>query len=245
MVYVPTAATYPTTGPAVLTLTGGKTATGPNFTITAPGGTTAPAPTISGYTNTSGGAITAATAGTSIKVVGANLGTSGTVTFNGISATPSAWSTTAVTVTVPSAATYPNTGPVRVTTGGQTATGANFTINAPPTTVAVPTISGYTNTSGGALTAAVPGTSVKIVGTNFGTTGTVTFNGISAAPTSWTSTAITVSVPTAATYPNTGPVRVTSNGQTGTGANFTINAPPVTAAVPTISSYTNLSGVRC
>ena len=45
-----------------------------------------------------------------------------------------AWTATAITVPVPTATTYPNTGPIRVTTSGQTATGANFTINAPATT---------------------------------------------------------------------------------------------------------------
>src|SRR5579863_5070986 len=62
------------------------------------------------------------------------------------------------------------------------------------------------------------GTSVTITGINFGSTGTVTFNGISATPTSWGSTTIVVSVPSGAT---TGPVTVTVNGVGSNGLFFT------------------------
>ena len=271
--------------------------------------------------------ITAAVPGTSIKIVGTNFGTSGSVTFNGISATPSAWSSSSLTVPVPTAPSYPNTGPVRVTVSNQTATGPNFTINAPPpppptisgytdldtnqlrnfwpqhqdrghqpgdlrhhylqrdqhhgdrmssssmapcrcrrstsypntgpvrVTVSgetatgpdftinappppPPAISGYTDLSDTGITAAIIGTSIKIVGTNLGTSGAVTFNGISAVPSSWTSTVITVPVPAAPSYPNTGPVRVTVSNQTATGSDSTINAPPPPPA-PTISGYSD------
>jgi hypothetical protein len=234
--YVPRPATLPNTGPVQLTCFG-KTATGPDFTITG-SSPPPPAPTITGYTNLSGAALTAAVPGTSIKIVGTNFGSTGSVTFNNISATPSAWSATSITVPVPSAPSYPNTGPVRVTVSGQTATGANFTINTPPSLP--PTISSYTTTTGVAITSATSGTSIKIVGTNFGPTGTVTFNSISATPSAWSATSITVPVPSAASYPNTGPVRVTVSGQTATGANFTINAPPTPA--PSITSYTTTTG---
>ena len=48
------------------------------------------------------------------------------------SAAPGAWSPTQILVTVPAAASYPFTGPVTVTAGGQTANGPAFTITAPP-----------------------------------------------------------------------------------------------------------------
>ena len=69
-----------------------------------------PAPIISGYTDLGGAGITAAVVGTSIKIVGANFGTGGAVTFNGINATPTAWSDTAITVPVPGGARLPKYG---------------------------------------------------------------------------------------------------------------------------------------
>ena len=72
-------------------------------------------------------------------------------------------------MSVPTAPSYPNTGPVpfRRPVSNQTATGPNFTINAPPPPPA-PTITGYTDLAGSSLSAATPGTSIKIVGSNFG-----------------------------------------------------------------------------
>src|SRR5215469_12635028 len=65
------------------------------------------------------------------------------------------------------------------------------------------------------------GTSVTIVGSNFGSsqgTSTVTFNGAMATPTSWSATSIQVSVPVGAT---TGNVVVTVGGQASNGVAFT------------------------
>jgi hypothetical protein len=88
-----------------------------------------------------------------------------------------------------------------------------------PSTTA-PHISGISPTSGSV------GTSVVISGTNFGAsqgTSAVTFNGTPTTPTSWSATAITASVPNAAT---TGPVAVTVAGQVSNGVTFTVTAPP-------------------
>jgi hypothetical protein len=234
-VTVPTASSYPNTGPAKVT-TDGQTATGSNFTIMAPP-KPAPAlsPTISGYKNSSGTAITSATPGTSVVIAGANLGSSGSVKFNGIAATTTAWSATSITATVPTASSYPNSGPVTVTTGGQTASGATFTITAPPPPP--PTISGYQSTGGAWITSALPGTTVLIIGTNLGTSGTVKFNGTTAATTVWTATAITATVPTASSYPSSGPVVVTTGGQSVSGSTFTITAPPATSGVRNVRNY--------
>jgi len=62
---------------------------------------------------------------------------------------------------------------------------------------------------------------VTIAGNNFGTTGSVTFNGTTATPTNWTATAIVVPVPVGAT---TGDVTVTVGGVPSTGFNFTVTA---------------------
>ena len=80
----------------------------------------------------------------------------------------------------------------------------------------VPSITGLSPTSG------VVGTPVTITGTNFGAsqgTSSVTFNGTTAIPTSWTNTSIAVPVPTGAT---TGNVTVTVGGQTSNGVAFAV-----------------------
>ncbi|MFZ3213427.1 MAG: IPT/TIG domain-containing protein [Terriglobales bacterium] len=78
----------------------------------------------------------------------------------------------------------------------------------------MPSISSLSQTSG------LAGTSVTINGSNFGATqGTsaVTFNGMAAAPTSWTTTNIVVPVPSGATN---GPVVVAVNGVVSNGVYF-------------------------
>lgn len=93
-----------------------------------------------------------------------------------------------------------------------------------------PAITGYaaTNAAGVPITSAPHGASLLILGANFGTTsGTVAFAGIPAPPPSrWSPTEILVAVPAAPSYPFTGPVTVTANGQTASGPAFTITSPP-------------------
>ncbi len=84
--------------------------------------------------------------------------------------------------------------------------------SAPP-----PTINGLSPTSGAA------GTLVTISGSNFGSAqgnGTVTFNGTAVTPTSWSSTSISVPVPTGSA---TGNLVVTVFGISSNGLNFTVN----------------------
>src|SRR5262249_359013 len=133
--------------------------------------TRAQAPSISSLSPTSG------PIGAAVTITGTAFGmtqSTSTVTFNGTAAAPTSWSSTSIAVTVPSGAT---TGNVVVTVSGVASNGVNFTV-VPPT----PIISTLTPTSGAV------GTSVTITGTNFGATqgtSTVTFNGVSATPTSW------------------------------------------------------------
>src|SRR5262249_14267178 len=82
-----------------------------------------------------------------------------------------------------------------------------------------------------------PGTTVIIVGSNLGSSGTVKFNGNAAATTTWTSTAITATVPTAGSYPSSGPVVVTTGGQNASGSTFTITAPPPTTGTRNVRNY--------
>lgn len=138
---------------------------------------------------------------------GSTQGTS-TVTFNGVIATPSSWSDTEIIVPVPAGA---STGHVVVSVGGESSNSVVFTVH--------PQITSISPTSGSV------GTSVTITGSGFGATqgsSTVTFNGVTSAPTSWSNTTITTSVPTSAT---TGTVIVTVNGMPSNELTFTVNIP--------------------
>ncbi len=193
VVPVPPAAT---SGPVVVTVNG-VPSNGATFTVTVP-------PAITNLTPTS------AVVGTPITITGTNFGAtqgSSTVTFNGTTATPTSWTATSLVVPVPPAAT---SGPVVVTVNSVPSNGAPFTVTVPPA---------ITNLT---PTAALVGTPITITGTNFGATqgsSTVTFNGTTATPTSWTATSLVVPVPAAAT---SGPVVVTVNGVPSNGVSFTV-----------------------
>jgi len=93
-----------------------------------------------------------------------------------------------------------------------------------------PTVTSLAPTSG------VVGSSVVITGTNFGTTkgtSSVTFNGILASPTAWSTTSIAVAVPVGAL---TGNVVVTVGGIPTTGRLFTVVPTAPTGVVITASS---------
>jgi RHS repeat-associated protein len=140
---------------------------------------------------------TSGTTGTSVTITGTNFGStqgSSTVTFNGTNATPTSWSTTQIKAPVPNGA---SSGNVVVTVGGQSSTGTHtFTVSG------TPTISGMSPNMGGV------GTAVTITGSNLGSTGTVTFNGVTATPWSWSPTLIVVPAPAVS-----GSVVVTVGGQ--------------------------------
>jgi hypothetical protein len=179
------------------------------------------APSITSLNPTSG------VVGTSVTINGTNFGaTQGTssVTFNGATAMPTRWSATSIVVPVPTGVT---TGSVVVTVGGVASNGASFTV-----TIPAPSITSLNPTSG------VVGTSVTITGTNFGATqgaSTVTFNGMSATPTSWSATSIVAPAPAGAT---TGNVVVTVGGVASNGVGFTVVA-DTTAPVVTITAPAN------
>ena len=136
--------------------------------------------------------------GTQVTVAGTGFGSpqgTSTLTFNGQTATVSSWSNTQIIGTVP--VTAP-TGPAVVTLGGVNSNAVTFTV--PPPFV------GSLQPNGG-----IAGTSVTINGSGFQASqrdSTITFNGTTAAITSWSDTQIVVSVPTGAT---TGPLLVHVN----------------------------------
>lgn len=164
---------------------------------------------------------TSAPVGTSVTVTGSYFGATqgtSTVAFNGVLASPSSWSDTQIMVPVPSGT---SSGNVIVTASGLTSSALPFTV------LTAPIINSLSPTSGPV------GTSVIISGVNFGATqgsSTVTFNGVSATPTSWSDTQIVVAVPSGAI---TGPVLVTVAGQIsngGSGPTFAVGTPPTIIA---------------
>jgi len=163
-------------------------------------------------------------AGTSVTITGSNFGTSqgtSTVRFNGTTATATNWSANSIVAPVPVGAT---SGSVVVTVGGVASNSVTFIVT--PT----PSISSLNPSSGPV------GASLTITGANFGVSqgsSTVTFNGTSASPTSWTATSIIVPVPTGAT---TGNVVVTVGGLPSNGLSFTV------IPIPTITSLNPTSG---
>jgi RHS repeat-associated protein len=198
---VTTVPTGATNGNVVVN-TSGVISNGVNFTVVA-------APNITSLSPSSGAI------GTSVTIAGTNFGSTqgnGTVTFNNIAATITSWTATSIVAAVPTGTT---TGNVVVNASGVNSNTANFTVLNPPT------IMSLSPTTGAA------GTSVTIVGTNFGATqsnSTVTFNGTSAIPASWSASSIVVPVPTATTSGN---VVVTVSGLTSNGVSFTVLPTPV------------------
>ena len=171
--------------------------------FTLPGCATSSAPTISGFSPSSG------PVGTSVTITGTNLGNASSVTFNGTAATITGDTTSQVVATVPAGAT---TGPITVTAGGSTATSSgSFTVT---TAAAGPVISGFTPLSGPA------GTSVTITGSGFTGTTAVSFNGKAATFTVLGDTSIRATVPSGA---KSGPIRVqTPSGTTSSTTSFTV-----------------------
>jgi IPT/TIG domain/Glucodextranase, domain B/Bacterial Ig-like domain (group 2) len=161
--------------------------------------------------------------GTAVTINGTAFGTtSGAVTFNGLPATPTGWSNTAISVAVPAGAT---TGPVVVTGNGEPSNGVAFTVTGP-------VLTGLSSHVGAV------GDPVTLYGANFGAApagSSVTFNGVSAAPSGWNNTTILVPVPAGATP---GPVAVTVSGATSNSTNFT-PGPPDTITGIGVSSPSN------
>jgi YD repeat-containing protein len=167
---------------------------------------------------------TSGAVGDSITVTGTDFGTtqgSSTITFNGTSATPSSWSNTSITVSVPTGAT---SGPVVTTVAGVAGNSVSFTVK--------PKITAIDPGSGSA------GAAVTITGTTFGATqgsSTITFNGATGTPTSWSDTSISVLVPNAATA---GPIVVTVNGSASNGMSFNVTTTGALSGKVTVAGST-------
>lgn len=161
-----------------------------------------------------------------VKVVRSGNSFSGYVSTNGTS-----WTQLGSTQTI-SMATNFYVG--LVVTSGSTSSLATGTFDNVSDTFAVQTPA--PSITGLSPNAAVPETSVTISGANFGSTqgsSTVTFNGTTGTPTSWSATSIVMPVPLAATSGN---VVVTVNGTASNGVPFTVSQ------TPTINSISPTSG---
>ena len=150
--------------------------------------------------------------GSQVTITGSNLGTSGTVTFNGTQATPSSWTAASITVSVPTGATNGN---VVVTTHSVATNGLPFIVTSAPVVVSVSPTSGRA------------GTVVAISGARFGAaaaTSVVKFSDQTATVKSWSDTLISAVVP-AGTAVGSTTVTVVANGAPSvptSGAYFTV-----------------------
>jgi YD repeat-containing protein len=143
------------------------------------------------------------------------------VTFNGVSATLSASSTSLIVTTVPTGAT---TGPIVVTTPAGSATSStSFTVGA--NSLGAPTIISFSPTVGAA------GTSVSITGTNFNSTSSndkAAVNVSQATIGSASSTSISTTIPSATA---SGRISVaTATGKAVSSADFIVPPPTFTAS---------------
>jgi YD repeat-containing protein len=168
--------------------------------------------------------------GAQVYIIGSNLGDlqgDSTVSFGSVQATQIQQDGSGlIAATIPSGITpLPTTVNVVVNTDGLASASQTFTVTASPV------ISSLSVTTGG------EGTPVTITGSNFGSTGTVTFNGTVATVQSgnWTSTQITTSVPVGA---SSGAVVVNASGIGSNGINFTV-PPSITSSLNPSSGPVN------
>ena len=146
--------------------------------------------------------------GSLAMISGNNFGTStraGTVTFGQLAATITSWSPSSIIVQVPSVGT-PGSLPVSVHTSIGTSNSLPFTV--------LPTIASALPSSGSV------GERVTISGYNFGSSGSVTFNGVRARTKTWSPGAIIATVPPRST---TGNLVVTTGSLSSTGIPFEID----------------------
>jgi hypothetical protein len=171
--------------------------------------------------------------GSALTINGSGFGTTqgaSTVTIGGVASVPTSWTDTKIVAPVPSSL-LPGFADVIVSSGGTASNTASFLV--------IPVITNSLSPTSGPV-----GTSVIVTGTSFGDTqgaSTVTFNGVTASPTSWSNTSLTVPAPGGAT---TGGVVVTINGFSTNGPTFRV-LPNITAIGPTaglIGSPVTISG---
>ena len=199
------------TGSANLTATLGTITARTNLTVEIV------SPAISSLSSTSG------SVGAYLGISGTNFGGlqgNGSVTFNGTAAPVLVWGNGSIIVQVPTGAT---SGPVQVTADGVASNTVQFNV-----TAAIPSVTSLSELVG------MVGDVVTIVGSNFGTSGTVSFNGVPASTSNWGTNAIVTQIPVGA---QTGPVAVNTGSLISNAITITI-----VAAAPTITAISPVSG---
>ena len=202
-----------TSGNVIVTVAG-VGSNGMPFTVVSPPAS----PNITGLSPNAG------EAGTSVTITGTGFGASASgnsVTFNGVAAIPASWSATSIVAAVPATATSGN---VTVMVGGVGSNGMPFTVLAGGGGSA-PVVTSLLPNSG------QPGALLLISGSNFGLGGignTVTLNGVTCIPTSWSTSTIIVTVPQNV---SSGNIAVTVGGIGSNGVPFTVTGPPAITGV--------------
>jgi hypothetical protein len=194
------------TGKIGVTTSAGSGASANNFVVTAP-----PAPTIGGFTPTSG------PVGTIVTISGSHFINVTTVKFNGVAASSfTVDSDTQIRATAPPGAT---SGKISVTTAtGSAASATNFQVT---TTAGPPAITSFSPPSGPV------GTEVVINGANFVNVTGVKFNGVSASSfTIDSATQIHAVVPVGASVGKISVVTATGTAASATNFQVTTTAPP-------------------
>jgi YD repeat-containing protein len=207
--------------------------------------------------------------GQSVTISGSNFGSSGTVTFNGVTASTASWASAAIIATVPVGTA---TGNIVVTSGGHSSNGFPFTLNNGPVSyvyddlgrlAAVIDVNGnaaeYSYDIVGNILSISRFTSTQVSIIDFspqngpvGTVVTINGTGFSTTPSQNTVkfNGITATVSSATNNQlqvavpataTTGPISVTGpNGTATSSASFTVTS---TNGVPTITSFSPSSGV--
>ena len=152
-----------------------------------------------------------AAVGDSVTVTGAGLGSPGSVSVNGVQATVSSWTSTAITFAVPAGAT---TGPITINPNG-----TNPPASAPALTV-IPKITGITPSH------ATAGSLIEIDGTTFGTQqGAVSIGGENAQVTLWGDKSVLAQIPSDLS-PGSTTVMVSPPGTDSASFPYAIDVPP-------------------
>ncbi|QDK77941.1 T9SS type A sorting domain-containing protein [Spirosoma sp. KCTC 42546] len=167
--------------------------------------------------------------GTSLTLTGTNLGSNSQVSISGVTAPVTAsYSTTAVVVISPAGQGLDQT--VVLTSGGQFSNSLSFDYDAPTITSITPN---HGSTSGG--------TSLTLVGTSFGFTGSVTIGGNVATTSARSHTSIVVTLP--AGQGTNLPVFITVAGQASSSSVFFNYHAPMLTAISPINGPTSGSSV--
>lgn len=166
--------------------------------------------------------------GTSVTFTGTNFGAtqgSSTVTFGGVNAPITSWSNTQIVATIPASLSV-GLAAANVIVNGLYGGGLEFQVGAPPN------LNSFSPTYG------VPGTSVTLTGSGFGSTqgsSSVTFRGVSAPIVSWSDTQVVATVPSSLSAGLAG-LYIVVNGLYGGGVEFQVGTPPSMSSISPTSA---------